>query len=604
MARCDIEVSAVFDIETENWDRFVYAGILKVSGEYKDYSWKEQNAFIKDLLAIDGTVWAHNGGRFDALYVLDRYAKKAKEPKANIICAGTRVVIAEIGKTKIADSCALVPLSLSKAAEIAGMEKLETGLACSCDRSCGGYCRINRRMGDNDLSLLRCYLKADCAATLGYISAVRDYASVHDLDLAITVGSSAWQNLQRKCNVTQASWKNKEYLYKRARAGYYGGRVQVFAPSSKQGTRADINSAYPAALKKIEVPYGEPVGYTGHDLTAKAWVDDRPGIYACEVDIPADMFVPPLPSRLLDGRIAYPVGTLRGTWARNELENALTYGCEIKKFDSCVVWPETISLRPWVDLIWQLRYEAGKSTALGKWLKLYANSVTGKFAQRPEKTNMRFGEPENPLGWSLLWPDMCLWSREVAFHAKNAHVQFSAYLTAAARVSLYKQLANAEKSAVYCDTDSCYASLAPSDFIDVGKELGQWDIEGGYKDFLAIAPKFYRFIEPVTGKQTVRSKGIPDLDFEQFDAFLAGETLVQDRGVKQLKSAIASKGGLFQRKRITRSNKQDGIRFGDRILALDGLTYPCDIKWLQLWTTPKGKTELPTLKEPRAYARK
>jgi len=598
--RASIDIDAVFDIETQDWDKFVYGGILYSDGEYRDYSWEEQKEFIDDLLAIDGTVYAHNGGRFDVLYVLDQLVKTNRCEKATIIATGSRIAMAEIGKTKIADSCALVPLSLEKAAKIGGVDKLETNLDCECGKSCGGYCAIRVGMGGSRLVALRRYLKGDCEATLKYLKAISLFAEDNDLDLKLTIGASAWSNLSRTLNIKQATWKNDEHLYKRARAGYYGGRVQVFNPNSLFGYRADINSAYPAALQQISVPYGNPKGYGSSELTENQWNDNRPGVYEATVNVPRDLFVPPLPVKLRDGRIAYPVGTLRGSWTKLELENAIAHGCEIVDFRSCVVWPRLVSLRDWVDKIWGLRFAAGKSTALGTWVKFYANSLTGKFAQRPEKTCWRLGEPKTLRGWELVYPAFDVWKKDVSFHAKNSHVQFAAYLTASARISLYKQLSKVGKQAVYCDTDSCYAET--NDFANLGKELGQWDLEGEYHDFCALAPKFYRFINPATGKRVVRSKGMPEIDFELFDAFRNGETISQERGVRQFKSGLMA-GELFGRKHLTRSNKQDGVRFGDRILANDGLTYPCDIVRLQKWTTP-GTKEHPTIREPLAYATK
>jgi hypothetical protein len=604
MARTDIEVDAVFDIETEDWDKFVAGGILFANGDYKQFTWKQENDYIDTLLSIRGSVWAHNGGRFDTLHLLDALTSRKNPPKTKLIATGSRVVLAEVGETKICDSCALVPLSLEKAAGIADIPKTSTGLACDCGRECGGYCRIRRSMDASEMGALLGYLEQDCKATLAYLQKIREYAAENDLDLRLTIGSSAWTNLQRLTKAEPASWKNAEHLYHRARAGYYGGRVQVFCPESQDGTRADINSAYPAALRTIKVPSGNRFDAKTPKKTEIQWYFDRPGIYEATVFIPRDLFMPPLPTRLLDGRIAYPVGKVRGSWTALELKNALSIGCKLIQFHSCVVWDSLISLRPWVDKIWNLRFEAGKSTPMGKWLKLYANSATGKFAQKPDKSQMRVGEPENPIGWRCAFPNRDIWQKDVSFHSPNAHVQWSAYLTAAARLTLFRQLHHAGREAVYCDTDSCYAARPRHDFLNVGSELGQWDIEGGYRDFQAIAPKFYRYVDPATGVKCVRSKGLPSLDFDQFEAFKNGETLTQDRGVMQLKSALNAGGSLFRRKKITRSNKQDGIRFGDRVLSLDGRTYPADIRWLQLWTTTKGRKEPPKLKEPHAYAEK
>jgi len=138
---------------------------------------------------------------------------------------------------------------------------------------------------------------------------------------------------------------------------------------------------------------------------------------------------------------------------------------------------------------------------------------------------------------------------------------------------------NEGKDAVYCDTDSAYSLGTKSE--GVGDNLGEWALEGAMRDFFALAPKTYSYTDEM-GKEVIRAKGLSGISSADFKRFCGGGTVTNSRGVRGLRSAIRGDKGIFVRKTIQRSNKQDGTHFGDRILRGER-TFPQTVKELTAW---------------------
>ena len=621
-----IELDAFFDIETTEWDQFVLGGLIDKSGSF--YCSEDPEDFYSHLVSIKGTCWSWNGGLFDNLWAIDM-ARKAGH-HVRISAAGTRVTRALLrGNCCLRDAVALVPMSLSKAAGIAGIQiAKDTGLPCSkrckLDRksleSCGGYCSIKRGMAPSEMRLLLDYLRLDVEGGWQIMRAVIDSAKSFGFQLRGTVGASSYATMAQWCRLEPACWEWRHF--KRARSAYFGGRCQVFRPSAVSGHRYDIHSAYPAALSTTRLPVGEAFEAVGA-RARRAYLRQKEGVYTAVVTVHGDTFIPPLPWRLggrRDGRgsrICYPVGTFRGTWTRIELEYAESLGHDVE-IVSGLIWEdaETI-LKPFVDKVWEYRAQAGTSTAMGKWLKWFANSATGKLAESPYKDQI-YLHPDHdkikhcqgsagPRGadnvghwgctdekctgacgkWKMLDRVGELWAQPIFRIPANGHVHWAAYLTASTRVTWHKMaVADGQggRTAVYGDTDSVFATI-PRDH-NIGPELGQWGSDGPFHDFIAVAPKCYKYVDSATAKEAVRAKGLSGISPDDFQRFLRGGhtgKIVRDRGVMGLRSAARAGDRLFIRKMISRSNRADGIHFGDRVLRSDGLTYPQTTKELTTW---------------------
>jgi hypothetical protein len=246
-----------------------------------------------------------------------------------------------------------------------------------------------------------------------------------------------------------------------------------------------------------------------------------PGVFQATISVP-EMFVPPLPVAT-DTGIAFPYGSVTGFWPRNEIEYALSLGCSIERIHSAATFQrERLIFRPWVEKLFDARIKFGKKSREGAWLKLVLNSLTGKLGSRSERhaikiwpnmEELRICECENPCEcdcgcFQPLDLKGRVWESVVSLRKVEpcAHAEWAAYLTGAARVKLHRQLiAGGSDDAVYCDTDSCWSEKERLG--DSGKNLGEWEPTGRYRDFESLGPKTYHAV--LAGEEITAAKGIP-----------------------------------------------------------------------------------------------
>ena len=621
-------VEAVFDIETEAWDTFVVGGI-RVAGSTSIYWHDRETDLVNAILRVRGDCHAFNGGRFDALWLLQHLADR--DLTAALTLAGASVVAIRIdfpeedeGRKRlvIRDTARLVPMSLAKFSRMfPGTEqKQDTELPCICPDekkahylrakgrpTCGGYCSITRTMAHSDRRKLETYLAADLASLEQSCDALELYCERNNIDLGGTIGGSAWATALRRCDLlTAADWGRAidavKGGYQLARSGYFGGRVSVGRTEARVIHSYDINSAYPAALRNLALPTG---GARVVDHSAKWFDAGKDGVVRARVRVP-DSFCPPLPVRTPGPRVSYPTGEFAGVWAANELRYAMACGVRLLGLGSGIYWGTSTRIFPaFIDDIYRLRYEAiaahetkfgedGKRSPLAQWLKLLANSLTGKFAQDPrseafatgsEHLDKIFCRRPSPCFGDLCHTSTCcshhckgtcgkwrmygtggrFFVRDVISFGAASHVQFAAYLTASTRITLHQEM---NDDFVYSDTD-CVKRLRP-DTRNVGPELGQFQYEGRYTDWSCLAPKVYAARKE--GKRQARGKGIPDAE-ANWERIVAGEE-IELEGVMGLKSALRRGERTFRARDESRVITPDPLWIGDRLRLGKGDTRP------------------------------
>ena len=602
---------SVFDIETQGWDRFVLGGWYD-GNRYE--SFRDEHEFFNFLVDQPGELWTFNGGRYDMNWFCERAKRSGVSLEINM--AGSRITNLKRKGQTVRDLAALMPfMDLKLAATIAGIElDKNTGLVCRCDDSCGGYCAIKIGMSQEDYKTLDSYLYLDCYATYHTKLALDRIADECGYLLTGTIGGSTWKTAQKFLGLPDAEWET--WIYRNVREAFYGGRCQVFRPQALHGHAYDLNSAYPAALHDLEFPIGEPFTLSGQKAV-RAFKRRRPGFYLCDVTVP-EMFVPPLPLRAKN-RIVYPVGSFTGRWSVGELAYAEEVGCKVNPL-TCVLYEETAPIfRPYMERVWANRHAAKDHPALKSWHKTFGNSLYGKLGEGPERTRYHLHPPPEKVkdckptnrfctgkldcerctdtrccgkshgpyckAWTPIDRDKTIFGAPYFLIPANGHSHWAAYLTAHTRIEWHRMAVsrNQGEDMLYGDTDSIYA-IDERDR-NIGDGLGQWGREGRIADFCAIAPKMYEYTYPpddVDGqtpegpwRKHARAKGLSGITWQDLARFKAGEPIVVNRGVKGLRSAAKS-GSLFQRKLIVRSNKQNGIQFGDRLLRQDGRTYPVE----------------------------
>jgi hypothetical protein len=535
--RKGIEISGTLDIETEDWTKFVVGGLWS-DREFVAVQ-NDPDAFFDELRSREGTYYAHNLGGYDGKWFLDCCLTKGLSPRVR--SNGARVVELKLGKLVLKDSYALFKHSLETFTKGMHVAKQSLGLTCSCGESCGGYCAIRRHMAPARRRRLTEYLQADCESLFEALRHLERWASGNDLDLRTTCGASAWVDAKRKLGLTGNALSTADWEF--ARQGYYGGRCQVFRTEARAGWETDVSSMYPWALTR-ELPVGKASRLAGA-AAARAYRKGEPGLY--HVRVHQEGWIPVLPVRGIS-RNSYPEGEVEGVYPLPELVHAESCGAEVLAVTEALVWEETEPvMRPWVSAGFKLRREApgGKSGPVGKFMKDVLNSFSGKMGSRAEKTRWHI----NPSRIKVHDPDKSLpfpcptlgrdCGRECWQHCTGkcgvmtqvfpgihtshayfiddcARVEWAAYLTAYARVKLHKQLiGRGQEDAVYCDTDSVFSVEKRQGLKD--GVLGAWEDKGAFRDFKALAPKFYSYKRE--GKPVRRSKGVPGkvlpADFER-----------------------------------------------------------------------------------------
>lgn len=569
--------SYVYDIETQDWTTFVCGAVFD-GKRLRLFDWKQEREFVEFLLSLKGEVYAHNGGRFDHLWLLDASYRFGLQRHAHVIENSTGIICLDFGESKFLDSFRLFPMSLRR---LTNGGKQDLSDLCKCGKACGGYCAINRKMPPKVRKLVLSYLEADVRELWNALGHFQTVAAECKIELGMTVGSTAWKSAAAELSLPEEPYGQEIAQWKFVRQGYYGGRSEIFRTASHAGYQYDVNSMYPAKIASIALPLEYKGRVYGSTATAR-YRNDYPGIYRATVFIP-DSFIPPLPYRTKKGRVLYPTGRIVGTWTALELKYAESQGCRIEFISEAAVFARSkVLFKKWVDRIFAVRMKYGKDTREGYWLKLVLNSITGKFGakvshrsylidpcfagDRCRDRECRGKKVELTDGWNSAGTPAItrVWYRDFERIQKCGHVEWAAYLTAAARVTLHKGLTAGNDDAVYCDTDSIFSENERTE--NIGNSLGQWKEEGAFENFRALAPKVYCYHRVSDGVKIVKAKGIPNPNIGDkratkkfWEALTTGKP-IEYWSIAGLRNPV--QGQFFARRFLSRRVSQN---FGGRI---------------------------------------
>ena len=560
-----LRVDAVWDIETQGWDRFV-CGSLWTRASGTVVMWSEDE-FARALLELPKgtTAWAHAGGTFDVLWLLDWLLRAGERPPATITMSGSSIASFAIsGGPRFRDSARLMPMSLAQASTMFDGQrtKMELDLPCTCGEDCGGYCSISPNLPARQANRLRDYLVCDVEALRDTLDGLAAFALKNNIHLGGTVASSSWNTAKEFCQLEDAVWSSGMYRF--VREGYKGGRVEVGITEAPIIKGWDRTQAYPAAMCK-PLPCGEPKRLDRKG-SEKAYNAGKPGVYEAYVTVP-EQHTGMLPVQL-HSRIAYPWGKVYGHWHRDELRRAEERGARIEQFVESVVWPEEKPfLKPYMQRCFELR-EAAETKALKTWLKFLANSLSGAFATGPEREVISIGDFADDDRYTPVGRHTWIWSRPIYQISGRAHVGLAGALTTDARVELDRQIEHAGEAWAYSDTDSCKATRELTR--NVGTGLGVWKYEGEGEGWECLAPKVYSYKQD--GEREARAKGIRDA-VENWDDIRSGAKVTTTRGVNTFKIAVRG-DKLFQRRNTHRHVTPDPRWCGARIRVGTGTRTP------------------------------
>ena len=300
----------VFDIEAHKWIN-IYA-----IGYYSDTKFiiqKEKlnsnDEYIEFLLnGIDKPiVYAHNGGGYDFLFILD-YIKTKKDIKiSKIVVINGKLISFKIKyknkKITFKDSYAILPSSLANLTKSFNVEHKKL--------------RLDYNMGINDERFNR-YFKNDL---LGLYEVLIE----SNLTEKLTIASNSISIFKDEFYKYGRFSRNSDKIDNFFRNAYKGGRVEAVKKYGTDLYYYDINSLYPYVMLKNEYPL---IKNNNYEYTTKYQVGIT-GIYECEVKCDY-MHIPLLPYKDAQNKLLFPYGKFKGFYTNREIEKAYNLGYDIK----------------------------------------------------------------------------------------------------------------------------------------------------------------------------------------------------------------------------------------------------------------------------------
>lgn len=602
--RRPFKCTGTVDIECADWDRFVLGGTYD---GHRANVWHSGDEMIDHLRSIGGVWWAHAGGVYDLLYVLER--ARARGIPCQVDRSQHRVTRIVMGRLQLRDSYGLWPVPLDEICGALGRPAPALPWGCGCGRDCGGYCRIgdHDRYGDPDLDD---YVIADCKALYDGLHLLDEFCTEHGIALRGTLGQTAWIAAQDELGVpdSEMPW----HLWRHARKGDKGGRGAIVRPRAHgPGAHHDICNAYPAQLAKLDLPIGA-CKELGGDSAKKALKRLRPGIYTVTVRIPDDSFFPPLPYAKA-GMLAFPVGQLTGSWPLPELIAAFERGVTLEAAHSAITWETTAPIfGPLIERWYAIRRKVGRRSPLGQWIGRLAKAGSGKLAERPDRQRVTFFPDsvkvclrQGPCARGCTkrcgaYEQMDLfghvWGIPYSRLGPSSYPQWSAYLRAGTRVQWLEQAERFAREICFGNTDSLWHTSRESPE-PLGDGLGEWEHQHAWCDLEVRSLTAYAWRElpkeRIVDEEATRAQGrivyrtvpgalhihgVPGITEEDWKRGHG----VLDRGIVTLGRAVKSTRGLFfKRQRRWSLPEGDRLWYGDRKMHSDGVTYPATVDELR-----------------------
>jgi hypothetical protein len=519
---------SVFDIETNNWKEFVVGGYYD-GCQYIDYSSIEEFLYYVTDDRVNKTIYAHNGGAFDFSFVLqevicgsckDDFEIEGVLPRGSAFLS---IEVRRIYKHKdgtvergclitFRDSLALLPFSL---------KSLTENFKTMCAK--GEWDHKNRVKHRDDPDLLA-YLKADCIRLYQVLEKFFQWPLIRETGVSFTIASQALKVFRSTlndrilgCPVTS---RNPEFnVDKFVRQSYFGGRTEVFRPYFKQPGRKlscwDVNSLYPSVMRDFEYP-----------TTFKCWswkYDPKEmGFWEATVEVPKDMYVPPLGTllkidketkkveRVADsslGKFIFPSGTFSGVWTTIELEYAKSVGVKVLEVGRGAIFENGgYIFREFIDMLYDMRMKAEKDSVDSFICKLLLNSCYGRFGLNLEREQLVVDEGQLGVDLSAYefktgrtiegHDEIFRFVREVQTISSFTNVAIASWVTANARIRMHKNYMKVQDKLYYTDTDSEF--ILDDGSMESSSKLGEFKYEYSAGEACFILPKAYGLAD-ITG---------------------------------------------------------------------------------------------------------
>lgn len=504
-------------------------------------------------------------------------------------------------KWSFLDSAKLMPLALADLGEAFGITK-----------------KVKLSMSYDDLALpenskvMSEYLKTDCRSLYEAIGVMQQRINTLGGQIGVTLPATSLdlfrRKFQRRDIYTNRHWihcpefkKNTSRkgevecvkispsesccLHEFIRLSYFGGPAQIFRstfvgkkaveedaagklaypltdeqratfdPAFPVAKMYDINSHYPACMLE-PMPVGEAIELT--NLTEEEVFSNSHnfvGIVECDVEIPKDCYLPPLPVQH-GGKLMFPAGRLRGVWDAAELKLLPKVGGVIAKTYRSVWFEQEPVFVDFIREIYKYRDKSRSDWHKGMDFiaKILMNAAYGKYAMRVLRT-MILMRPELHEGMTPIDFDSDVWSEDVMLNPSYIIPQLAVHIVALARVKLWNlnnSVVQAGGRLYYNDTDSLVTAGVN---LPTGPGLGALKLEKTIHRAAFVLPKLYLIETEEPNKKktaekhlTIKSKGMgPGIRIGE-----AGDDPLDKQLSEEEFRSVTLHGGTITRHRLTK----------------------------------------------------
>lgn len=559
----------VFDIESNNWTDLVVLGHYD-GKTYKDFgSMKKFLHYLTDLdengaMPDDRIIYAHNGGAFDFNFVL-QYIIKMTGKKLfrveGVLPRGSSFLSIDIRRyyldstgeyvegplLSFRDSLAILPFSL---------KSLTEAFKTECAK--GEWDHDNVKKHRKDPKLLE-YLKADCVGLYQVLDKYFNWPMVKESGVSFTVASQALKIFRTTLKTRLMGCNGAVDTF--VRKGYFGGRTEIFRPyfitefplyhrMLKEGdkwTKAqwehydtemekntdrldcwDINSLYPSVMRDFEFPGAFKRWSYKYDPKSL-------GFWEADVDVPADLYVPPLGilahidkktkkvtvvSDSSQGKFIFPTGKFSGVWTTAELEYAKKLGVKVHTRKGAIFHSAGHLFKDFINELYTKRKNSGKDSVDSFICKLIMNSSYGRFGLNLIRDQLVIDEGQSGVSDSCYEfetgevingkPVIFRFVREKKRIKSFTNVAIAAYVTSYARLRMHQHYMRHQDRLYYTDTDSAYVYYNKQ--MKSSYDLGDFKYEYSGAEMCSLLPKTYA-LSGITGLKDkkgdiIRSKAV------------------------------------------------------------------------------------------------
>jgi len=433
------------------WDSFI-GGKLVLSATEQMLDFLE--SYTEPL-----TIYAHNGGKFDFLFFIQKFS-------GNIRIVNGRVLEAKFGIHTFRDSYAILPISLGKAK--AGKKEIS-------------YKLMEADVRENHKEEILEYLEADCIGLFNLVVAFTD-----EFGDILTIGSAAMREFKKFHKFDSMSKASDKFH----RNYYFGGRCQCFQTGiiNMPIKVFDVNSMYPYVMASMRHPIGAQ-SEIRKKITDKTFFVCWEGLNNNAV-----------PFRIIKtGGLDF---TLKSGifWSTiHEFNTALEFGLIApRRIIHTVNFDKSMTFESFVDHFYTSRKiaQANSNYFLELFYKLILNSAYGKFAQNPEhyadSIILPWGDiPPEEYILEYRHDEYAIWSKPALKHSYY-NVATAASITGGSRSILLQGISHSD-TPLYCDTDAVFCRDMIGNINAIN--LGAWKEEKSGDQMAIGGKKLYALMD-------------------------------------------------------------------------------------------------------------